>query len=92
MPKIPLKNTFWGVFWPTSTFEGIYRFYFQKWNLKVPSKVDSGKKNEEKNAYFGFFAPKSPLKNPKYAFLGVFFGRNQLLRALLDNELSKVES
>ena len=31
-------------------------------------------------------------KKPKYAFLGFFFGRNQLLRALLDNELSKVES
>ena len=91
MPKIPLKNTFWGVFWPRSTFEGIYRFYFQKWNLKVPSKIDSGKKLRKK-CVFWVFAPKSPLKNPKYAFLGVFFGRNQLLRALLDNELSKVES
>ena len=45
-----------------------------------------------KNAYFGFLR-KNCVNKPKFLFLGVFFGRNQLLRALLDNVRSlKVSS
>ena len=40
--------------------------------LKVPSKGDFGQKKIVKNMYFGFFAEKVSLKNPKYRVFGLF--------------------
>ena len=79
------KIQFWAIPLPEINFWGHFKILLLKVRyLKVPSKVDFGQKRSPKTHILGFFNGTLPQK-PKICIFGVFFGRNQLLRALQDS-------
>ena len=81
-----LKVQFWAIPLPEIKFWGHFQI-MNFWSSLSKSALKSWfrPKKTPKNTNFGFLT-QFLRKNPKYAFLTIFFARKQLLRALLVNE------